>query len=494
MQQQGCSQEDDSVCSNSEYTDPNNTFPTTELAGVYKEGSRVESLVSALEEAVSRDSYELLSDSDSIFVSPDRNLVPRKEEVVPYLLHRRLQTGLASSKSCETVIRSAEYEPASTLLITNDEDAVVHRSRSFRCLREKAYREKPALFARTRLVEIDLDVQQGSSLFRPKSIEFVSFQDLPPPDAFSSQDDTVGPVDVNECVPPPPCTLSPTAIEPPPFPPVVDVDRQGRLCIEADEDEEERMCSIMSPEEEVLTAASSMSSADRPVEDEDHASAPEEVEEDEALTADDIRDVEDFVYQPDTLSSHTSLLDEEDEHLVSEELKLFAQYVNDDDGLPEPERAGSPLEDVLEDVDEPVLPDYDDYIFQAHVLSRISERSSCDSKLSFERDDSEGQGERARDNTMSDVSSSIKGSDPLADPPLPPPPPESFSPCQPPPPPPPIPHFDETTPVNESVPFDSLPYQVYIPSSNSVAEERFPSPPSSIDNLPDEESYSDSSS
>ena len=56
------------------------------------------------------------------------------------------------------------------------------RSRSFRSLREKTYREKPhALFARARLVEIDLNVIDPQppaikSLFRPKSIEFVSFQ------------------------------------------------------------------------------------------------------------------------------------------------------------------------------------------------------------------------------------------------------------------------------------------------------------------------------
>ena len=506
--QQGFSQDEDSLGS-SEYTDPN-TFPTTEAVG------RVESLVSALDEAISRDSYELLSDSESIFASPDRfhhQLPAHRDEDVSYILHRRLQTTtMIASKSCETVIRhegdrNEEVGRAEELLVGRQSGEGVQggnfvRSRSFRSLREKAYREaeRPALFARARLVDIDfMDEVVDRSLFRPKSIEYVSFQNLPPPDAFSSRDDTA---DLPE--PTPVCSSSPlrridvefvpshftSTVGEPSFPVVVDVDSEGRLFVEDGEDEE-RMCSLMSPEEggemdeegeeEIVTAASS-------VREEDRASALShnpETEEDEALTADDVRDV-DFVYQ-DTLSN-TSL----EEHLASESENPIYDYVNEDDGLPDP-NDDSPLDEECgviigdEEEEEPDAQDYD-YIFQAHVLSRISERSSCDSKLSLDPDE-EGAGKGlkgpvvVRDNTISDVSASLKGSDDGMDalwvaaaaaaPP-------AFDP--------------DSTPVNESILFDPPPPPAFEADSPVLVMDEFPSPPSSIDNLADEESYPDRSS
>lgn len=487
--QKGLSQEEDNSFSSSVYTDPT----TTEVGGGYKE-----SLVSALEEVISRDSYELLSDSDSIFVSPERftSLAAKSEAEVPYLLHRRVQTTLASSKSYETVIlRSSEdVIHAETVPGADGTGVLFQRSRSFRSLREKTYRERPALFARARLVDIDLDfvvntdVAPAPSLFRPKSIEFVSYQNLPPPDAFSSRDDTIDPVndtaDVQHFISSHLTWSAAAGIEPPSFPVVVDVDAQGRLFVEdMDEVDEEKMCSLMSgdveeddelAEDEILSAVSSVSSGEEPpidADDEDRASAPED---DEALTADDVRDV-DFIYQPDTLSNTTSLDGEEEEReerLVSEDLQLFGEFVNEEDGLPDPDSHNSPLDFP----EEPVPPDYDDYIFQAHVLSRISERSSCDSKLSFPEEEDGERGNRSRaqqqDDTMSDVSSSFKGP---SDAPIPV--------C----PPPPI--ADESTPVNESVPFQEDP-----PPPSFPCDDQFPSPPSSID-LPDDdpELYSDSS-
>lgn len=518
--QPACSQDEDSLGS-SEYTDPN-TFPTAEAAG------RVESLASALEEVVSRDSYELLSDSESLFASTDRlahQHPPQREDEVPYILHRRLQNPatMLSSKSCETVIRPEggdcrdESRGEEELLSgrqASDSARGGHfvRSRSFRSLREKAYRdcEKPALFARTRLVDIDLtDVSPiERSLFRPKSIEFVSFQNLPPPDAFSSRDDTITDLPLPPDLPcsgnsPRPMEVEfvpahfTSAVVEPCFPVMVDVDTEGRLCAEEGE-EEERMCSLMSPEEgeegederdeveeedeeeEIVTAASS-------VREEDRASAIShnpETEEDEALTADDVRDV-DFVYH-DTLSN-TSL----EEQLVSESEEQIYDFVNEDDGLPDPNDR-SFLDEELEcgdigdgeegEEEGPVVPEYD-YIFQAHVLSRISERSSCDSKLSLEPDEEGdvGKGHQLRgpavqDNTMSDVSTSWKGSDdglPAAPSPVPP-------------------AFDESTPVNESVPFDPPPPPAF--ESESPVMDEFPSPPSSIENFADEEFYPDRSS
>ena len=491
-------EEEDSVCS-SEYTDPN-TFPTEVAAR--------ENTVSVLEDPISRDSYELLSESEPIFFSPDRFT---KDEEVPYILHRRLQTSMISSKSCETVIRyedgSNAYSAAAGEEADSSADAEsfhIQRSRSFRSLREKTYRERPhALFARARLVEIDLNVidpqpaLHKSSLFRPKSIEFVSFQNLPPPDAFSSRDDTVDPAvvvaatttttasaDSSGDVEFFPSHFTSTAVEPC-FPVVVDVDRESQEAKEVsgneseDDDDEDKMCSLMSQtEEEIVVTATSSISIERLVEDQASALSfghlPAETEDDEALTADDVRDV-DFVYQ-DTLSS-TSL----EEHLISED-QIF-EFVNEEDGLPDPDSLHEGIYDRVASVE---------YVFQAHVLSRISEHS-CDSKLSSCTDDGGcGDALQEQNNTMSDVSSSFKASEaaaaaaaaaaataveeaavdtaamPLC--------------CLPPP-----PSFEETTPVNETVVFDPPPYP-------TTMMDEFPSPPSSIDNLPDEESYSDSSS
>lgn len=528
-QSQSVSQEEeDSLCS-SEYTDPN-TFPTEVAAR--------ENTISPLEDPVSRDSYELLSESEPIFFSPDRTV---KTEEVPYILHRRLQTSMITSKSCETVIRAEDGGCASGDSAAGEsiefgadaEDSPFHiqRSRSFRSLREKTYREKPhALYARARLVEIDLNVidpqpAPTKSLFRPKSIEFVSFQNLPPPDAFSSRDDTVDPMAVADD--PPfdlefvPSHFTSAAVELC-FPVVVHVDKAQHLerdndekpfahsdvddddddddddissCIDKkkeehvvdreegdDDEEEEKMCSLMSQTEEeeeaILTATSSVS-IERPIEDQASAISHIPTEDDDALTADDVRDV-DFVYQ-DTLSS-TSL----EEHLISED-QIF-EFVNEDDGLPDPDSIHQGIYDRMAGME---------YVFQAHVLSRISEHS-CDSKLSSGTDDGGcGDALQEQNNTMSDVSSSFKASeaaemiaavveDPVATGvvsdgsgdletnamPL----------CYLPPP----PLFEETTPVNETVIFDPPPYPTMM--------DEFPSPPSSIDNLPDEESYSDSSS
>lgn len=500
------SQEDDSFCS-SEYTDPN-TFPTEVAAR--------ENTISLLEDPVSRDSYELLSESEPIFFSPDRTA---RAEEVPYILHRRLQTSMISSKSCETVIRPedggcAGGDAAAGESIEFGADAEgssfhIQRSRSFRSLREKTYREKPhALYARARLVEIDLNVidpqpAQHKSLFRPKSIEFVSFQNLPPPDAFSSRDDTVDPA-VVAADPPFDLEFVPShftsAIVEPCFPVVVDVDKEEQEvaklsarsrkdddvndddgCDDNDDDDDEKMCSLMSQTEEeaILTATSSVSIG-RPIEDQASAIShvPAETEDDDALTADDVRDV-DFVYQ-DTLSS-TSL----EEHLISED-QIF-EFVNEDDGLPDPDSIREGIYDRMAGME---------YVFQAHVLSRISEHS-CDSKLSSCTDEGGcGDALQEQNNTMSDVSSSFKASEAVevavavaAEPgakddaagldyvdtsPM------SLC-CLPPP-----PLFEETTPVNETVVFDPPPYP--------TMTDEFPSPPSSIDNLPDEESYSDSSS
>uniref|UniRef100_A0A0P5K0I7 Moesin/ezrin/radixin homolog 1 n=1 Tax=Daphnia magna TaxID=35525 RepID=A0A0P5K0I7_9CRUS len=479
--QSGGSQ-DESSLSSSEYTDPN-TFPTEVAVGR-------DMTVSALEDPVSRDSYELLSESEPIFFSPNRIM---KDEEVPYILHRRLQTSMISSKSCETVIRLEDVGGIEASEIIQMEEASAdadgcsfhfQRSRSFRSLREKTYREKPhALFARARLVEIDLNITDPQpvsykSLFRPKSIEFVSFQNLPPPDAFSSRDDTVGPVlaDVNpladlEFVP---SHFTATATEPS-FPIVVDVDKEEEREASANEDDEadEKMCSLMSqPEkEEIIATATSSVSLEYPVEDQESVISylPAETEDDEALTADDVRDV-DFVYQ-DTLSS-TSL----EEHLISED-QIF-EFVNEEDGLPDPDHRQLGTEGIYDRMASM------EYVFQAHVLSRISEHS-CDSKLSSDTDDGGCEDVlHEQNNTMSDVSSSFKASEAAvveaeakvvsddAAMPL----------CYLPPP----PSFEETTPVNETVIFYPPPY--------STMTDEFPSPPSSIDNLPDEESYSDSSS
>ena len=509
--QSGGSQDDNSMCS-SEYTDPN-TFPTEVAVG--KDMTNM--TISALEDPVSRDSYELLSESEPIFFSPDRII---KDEEVPYILHRRLQTSKISSKSCETVIRLEDAGGMGIAGMSLREEASAdadsfsfhfQRSRSFRSLREKTYREKPhALFARARLVEIDLNVidpqpPASKSLFRPKSIEFVSFQNLPPPDAFSSRDDTVDPVlvDANpvlvdvEFVP---SHFTSTAAEPS-FPLVVDVDKEEELETSADEAEEEKMCSLMSQaeeDEEVAVTATSSVSIEQPVEDQESAISylPAETEDDEALTADDVRDV-DFVYQ-DTLSS-TSL----EEHLISED-QIF-EFVNEEDGLPHPDNLQQGIESIYDRMASI------EYVFQAHVLSRISEHS-CDSKLSSGTDDGGCVDVlQEQNNTMSDVSSSFKASEAAAnaqvdaqveevkvdaqvdaqveqfpdeeeeaqvvvD--------DSAMPlcCLPPP-----PSFEETTPVNETVIFYPPPYPM-------TMMDEFPSPPSSIDNLPDEESYSDSSS
>lgn len=469
-----------------------------------------ENTISPLEDPVSRDSYELLSESEPIFFSPDRTA---RAEEVPYILHRRLQTSMISSKSCETVIRAedggcADGDAAAGESIEFGADAEsssfhIQRSRSFRSLREKTYREKPhALYARARLVEIDLNVidpqpAQHKSLFRPKSIEFVSFQNLPPPDAFSSRDDTVDPAVVE---PDPPLVHQfvsshfTSAVVEPCFPVVVDVDKEEReemakssalshkeddVDDDDDGDDDDKMCSLMSQTEEeaILTATSSVSIG-RPIEDQASAIShvPAETEDDDALTADDVRDV-DFVYQ-DTLSS-TSL----EEHLISED-QIF-EFVNEDDGLPDPDSIQEGIYDRMAGME---------YVFQAHVLSRISEHS-CDSKLSSCTDEGGcGDALQEQNNTMSDVSSSFKASEavevalaPVADAkedaagldyvdtsPM------SLC-CLPPP-----PLFEETTPVNETVVFDPPPYP--------TMTDEFPSPPSSIDNLPDEESYSDSSS
>lgn len=504
--QSGGSQDDNSMCS-SEYTDPN-TFPTEVAVG--KDMTNM--TISALEDPVSRDSYELLSESEPIFFSPDRLM---KDEEVPYILHRRLQTSKISSKSCETVIRLEDAGGIGGLgglglreEASADADSVsfhFQRSRSFRSLREKTYREKPhALFARARLVEIDLNVIDPQppaikSLFRPKSIEFVSFQNLPPPDAFSSRDDTVDPVLVDAANPLlvdvefVPSHFTSTAAEPS-FPLVVDVDKEEEHETSADEDdeaEEEKMCSLMSQveeDEEVAVTATSSVSIEHPVEDQESAISylPAETEDDEALTADDVRDV-DFVYQ-DTLSS-TSL----EEHLISED-QIF-EFVNEEDGLPHPDNHQQGIESIYDRMASI------EYVFQAHVLSRISEHS-CDSKLSSD-DGGCVDVHQEQNNTMSDVSSSFKaseaaaaanvqvdeakvdaqveeaaaaGQDVLVD--------DSTMPlcCLPPP-----PSFEETTPVNETVIFYPPPYPM-------TMMDEFPSPPSSIDNLPDEESYSDSSS
>ena len=540
-------EEEDSFCS-SEYTDPN-TFPTEVAAGHNCNNTTT----SAMEDPVSRDSYELLSESEPILFSPDPDVDP----AVPYILHRRLDTSRMASKSCETM-RTDDVAAArighgcgdigvggATADGASSSFHMVQRSRSFRSLREKTYpRDKPhALFARARLVEIDLNVidpqPSTTSLFRPKSIEFVSYQHLPPPDAFSSRDDTLDPAvvvvanvvndDENpafdlEFVP-----SHYTSDARPSFPVVVDVDKENSDKIEScnassretsqeeaqvcgrreaaqqsvkldddkqtdsgqigdqqeqeeeEEEEEDKMCSLMSQTEEeeaILTATSSVS-IQRPV----------ETEEDEALTADDVRDV-DLIYQ-DTLSS-TSL----EEHLLSED-QIF-EFVNEEDGLPDPDAVRGGGGSVYDRVPAASV----EYVFQAHVLSRISERS-CDSKLSSCTDDGgAGGAQHERNNTMSDVSSSFKASEidgqvdieSHSPPPLPagsdsgsgsPPMQEPYLPS--PPPPPPL--FEETTPVNETVVFDPPPY----PASTTTDE--FPSPPSSIDmNLAEEESYSDSSS
>lgn len=536
------SQEDDSLCS-SEYTDPT-TYPEAATRDATTTGA------SCVEEAVSRDSYELLSDSDPIFMSPHHHTRP---DEVPYLLHRRLAASLVASKSCDTVIHG---DSVGQCALGQDEAERFRRSRSFRSLREKTYRERPsALFARARLVEIDLSVidpeheqapsaaASGSarSLVRPKSIEFVAFQNLPPPDAFSSRDDTLDPASDNDddtardepdsqAIPSDPREFVPshfTSNAEPSYPVVVRVSDDGakataclrpageddvRLqheALEHDAEDDDKMCSLMSQDEEELpvTATSSVSiGREQGIVDDDLSlvSRPVETEDDEALTADDVRDV-DLVYQ-DTLSS-TSL----EEQLLSED-QIF-EFVNEDDGLPDPDsvhRQGFYGADVaglgaLGGIE---------YVFQTHVLSRISERSG-DSRDSSDNEDAE----RERNNTMSDVSSSFKapedrgGDDddddgrrtPLTDdasesdsepsrfvqrpvPPVAEPDPSDIEPttdaddcCLPPP-----PSFDEATPVNEMVPFDP-------PLDPSVMDD-FPSPPSSIDNLPEEDDYSDSSS
>ena len=329
---------------------------------------------------ISRNSYELLARSSSACAKPA--LVD-----VSYILHRRVSP-LAASKSCETVLKMPD---------TPTSDPVeLQRSRSFRS--EKA---SSMLFARAKLVDVDI--------IRPKSIEFVTFQNLPPPDAFSSRDDSV-------------------------------------------EQAQHHFVASVEPCYPVLVDASSVSSCEQ-----------------RAETEDDVQDI-DLVYQ-DTLSS-TSL----EEQLISDDQLLF-EFVNDDDGLPDPLDDVSAEDDLAEGIQvqsgwQSTL----DYVFQTHVLSRISERScgsTCDSAS-------------RQDNTMSDVSSSFKADavdaavDDMADALYHLPPPPLFD-------------ADEAdaTPVNETVRLvpDSFP----APDDSEPDAEDFPSPPSSIDNLPDE-TYSDDSS
>jgi len=327
---------------------------------------------------------------------------------VSYILHRRVSP-LAASKSYETVL-------------TPPDVAELQRSRSFRS--EKSVTSM--LYARARLVDV-------VDIVRPKSIEFVTFQNLPPPDAFSSRDDSV----------------------------VV-----GEVVVVK---EEEELCCYPVVVEASVT---SMSSGGQ-----------------RAETEDDVQDM-DLVYQ-DTLSS-TSL----EEQLISDDHHLLMEFVNDDDGLPDP------LDDIYDDDDDDDDVDVDDddddddderdqskldYVFQTHVLSRISERS-CGSTS-------------CQDNTMSDVSSSFKIDandvhDDVRDAlyhHLPPPP-----------------LFDaDATPVNETLPDGDdlllqlpLPVPLLLPPAPQQEEEPeeepevddFPSPPSSIDNLPDDIYSGDSSS
>ena len=522
-------EEEDSLCS-SEYTEPN-TFPTTQIPA------------KTYEEAVSRDSYELLSDSSALFVSAERM---NRDDDVSYILHRRVQSNLAASKSCEVVAIAGgigggsnedQHHAEESCSFYDSVEMSVQRSRSFRSLREKTYRERPALYARARLMEIDIDLNvidpppaacSRTSLVRPKSIEFVSFQDLPPPDAFSCRDDTVDASSSSGGVSPisfaaqvtnaadasPPndpahVQFVPVVAEPC-FPVFVDVhqvsDSLNRIedsgteqqeqeekknVDEDDEDDDDKMCSLSQDDEEEeevadvevegFTVTSSVS-VDAPLEDEASAIShqPHTEEDDEALTADDVQDDADVCQ--DTLSSTSDL----EEQLVSED-HLF-EFVNDDDGLPDPE---SPLsgEHELHGIYDITVQQQQqqemEFVFEAHVLSRISERSS-DSKLSSKGAvDEEGASRLAfqQDDTMSDVSSMAGRveDDPVKENPtiavaasltLPPPPPVSF--------------FEEATPVNEAVTF--------VPSSHQVVMDEFPSPPSSIDNLPDDECYSDSSS
>ena len=288
-------QGDDSLGS-SEYTDPH-TFP--------KETQSASVLVGS-EKVVSRDSYDLLTDSGS---AGSANAKPAVVDV-SYILHRRVSP-LAASKSYETVLKTPETPTG--------EPVELQRSRSFRS--EKA--SSSMLYARAKLVDVDI--------IRPKSIEFVTFQNLPPPDAFSSRDDSV---------------------------------EQAR----------HHFVASVEPCYPVVVDASSASSCEQ-----------------RAETEDDVQDI-DLVYQ-DTLSS-TSL----EEQLISDDQLLF-EFVNDDDGLPDP------LDDVSAQDDPIAAAEAQsgwqstlDYVFQTHVLSRISERScgsTCDSAS-------------RQDNTMSDVSSSFK--------------------------------------------------------------------------------------
>ena len=512
-----------------------------------------------------------------------------REDDVSYILHRRVKSTLAASKSCEMVIASGcggggagiddlhhhQTGDSSSSFLYDSVEMSVQRSRSFRSLREKTYRERPALYARARLMEIDIDLNvidpppaasSKTSLVRPKSIEFVSFQHLPPPDAFSCRDDTVD-ASVASSSGPSPTSFAASArdVSPihapsvdvefvpshstsalsfqPSFPVVVDVhevsdEAQNQIKVadiasetdvteeqeqedkkqvgsdgeeeDKEGDDDDKMCSLSLDEEERkdnfeedeeeeeeeekqvaevegFTVTSSVS-VDAPLEDEASASSHQphtDEDDDEAFTADDVQDVADICQ--DTLSSTSDL----EEQLVSDE-HLF-EFVNDDDGLPDPDSHLDEQEIGIYDVSNQLQQQEDtEFVFEAHVLSRISERSS-DSRLSLEADDLEdgaceaaaGRRPLKQDDTMSDVSSSFKGSD-MAGRPEDEPQPVAALTLPLPPPALPVSSFEEATPVNEAV--------TLVPPPHQVMMDEFPSPPSSIDNLPDDECYSDSSS
>ena len=401
----------------SEYSDP------TEIM---RDNRSSEGLHTAEE---SRDSYDLLSDSDPMFCTPNDDDEFADERQVSYVLHRR---HFDVSKSCEDlgVARGASD---------------VKRSLSFRFSRDGIGQK---LFARTSL-HMDLNDLVCKQLVRPKSIDFVSFQDLPPPDAFSSRDDTVESDDPQFDL-----VMSHSAL--PSYPVRME------------------LCELSQQETALSELSDSEASSD----------TSNEVHESEELT--DAAQNAELIYQ-DTLSS-TSL----EEQVVSEDPLL--DFVNDDDGLPDPLDDSDGFDDFP-----PHWPPSSvaHYGFPARVLSRISERD--DSRMT----------QSEADNTMSDVSTSLKA-DPLDDD-------QTILPaCLPPP-----PLFDETTPVNEMpAPFprsgsvEESDVDAYIDpplddeldlnrvryidedeEDDADFEQGFPSPPSSIlDNIPVDKSFSSSTS
>ena len=475
----GSSHEDDaSLCSLSRFSDP--LVPASARGGGGGGGgggcgcgdsfkSSEAALYTADEgEGASRDSYLLLSDSDAdadpMFGTADEleashpghyNNDDDDDDDVPYVLHRRqMKPSIEGSKSCENL---------SVFLRTQ-----LVRSRSFRCARDQTD-GCSTLYARARPMAVaghqaDAVAACQQQLVRPKSIEFVSFQQLPPPDAFSSRDDTLDDTLDDDSLHQQQqqhIYLARSSAAGASFAIVVDVKRASLESV-AD-----------------ATHSDQGDQGDNEQDDNDNdgddltqvTDGGQNACQNALREADADADV-DAVYQ-DTLSS-TSL-----EELINSDQDadqaLFDDFVNDDDGLPDPHDDSD--DDEVNDDDD----DDDDYeaafafpwpppSFPTRVLSRISEHEDSSSRAAATLSSTVAtrRGESDNENTMSDVSSSLRAdglvaADDVYLPPLP---------------------LDDVTPVNEFAPPPPPPppppLSSFLELDEAADDGEFPSPPSSI--------------